>query len=167
MRRLTILTATFVAVFVLLNGAVSAQTRADTPPATGVDALNARLNSYLDTLPQPNVTHASLVATTVAQSVSTTTSCRAGKGRAAVRWLTYAAQGLDAFVVAAAVRHGARERVGFGNARTPVPFVLVFAVEDFAVDQAFRGACPSAQNTATFLLGLPAAINAATTRTTP
>ncbi|HEY4441090.1 MAG TPA: hypothetical protein VGN14_11595 [Candidatus Elarobacter sp.] len=154
-----------VAVFGVLLPA-GAQTTPVPAATDSVDALNARLRTFLADLPAPAGSHAA--ATTMAETTPPTSTCRDGRGSGAARWLKYVAQGVDAFVVGAAIRHGAREQAGFiSTSSSPVPFLVEFAAEDLLVDRALSGACTSVQNTAHFLLAFPALVNAANTRTTP
>jgi hypothetical protein len=166
MRRLGVFLAMFVAAGVAVPRSAIAQERPSAIGTTAVQYLNADLKAYLAALPAPEPPQSPL---TLAQSPASSSppGCRPSGGGAAARWLKYAAQGLNAFVVAAAVKHGARERVGYGSSSSPLPALLGFGSQDFVVDQALRRACPSTQNAINFFLALPAFYNAANTRTTP
>jgi hypothetical protein len=163
MRGVGVFVAVLVAFSVAVPCAAGAQERQNDSGTGQVGRLNANLKAYLAALPAPEPPPAPPL--TIAQS--SPPGCFPTSGGAAARWLKYVAQGLNAFVVAAAVKHGARERVGFGSSSSPLPILLEFGAEDFVVNQALRRACPSAQNALSFFLALPAFYNAANTRTTP
>jgi hypothetical protein len=168
MRGLGVCLAALMAFSPFVPCAAGAQQPSDEGTAR-VERLNADLKRTLATLPAPEQAPfaPSRMAAQAAPASSSPSGCPASSGGAAARWLKYAAQGLSAFVVATAVKHGARERVGYGSSSSPLPFLLEFGAQDFVVDQALRKSCPNLQNTVNFLLALPAFANAANARTTP
>jgi hypothetical protein len=167
MRGLGVFLAVLVTAGLAVPSAAIAQERAPDVGTAAVQHLNADLKAYLETLPTAEPAPPAPLTLAQIPPTSAPPSCRPSSGGAAARWLKYAAQGLNAFVVAAAVKHGARERVGYGSSSSPLPALLEFGAQDFVVDQALRRACPIAQNAVNFFLALPAFYNAANTRTTP
>lgn len=83
----------------------------------------------------------------------TCVNCSKTPGLKESRLFRYVAQGLDAIVVAADVRSGAHERIGFGSRPNPLAYMAALGAEDFIVDNALGPNNTHLQVGVNFLLG--------------
>lgn len=90
----------------------------------------------------------------------TCVNCSVTSGLKESRLFRYVAQGIDAVVVAADVRGGAHERIGFGSRPNPLAYMAALGAEDFIVDNAIGPNNTHVQVGVNFLLGGMSLFNA-------
>lgn len=76
------------------------------------------------------------------------------------RTFKYTAQGVDAFVTANAIKHGAVSRGLFGAIKTPFGFIVGQAVENLIMDRLTQHTCNRTTNVLNMTTGLSALLNA-------
>jgi hypothetical protein len=80
-------------------------------------------------------------------------TCKPPAGLTHSRYFRYAAQILDAIVVASAVRGGGVDRGPFGSHRNPVAYMVLLAGEDYIADNVIGANNPRLQIGLNFTLG--------------